>query len=174
MRKLLLLIGLAIVTVLLAPGPARAQITDRQLFERIAQAIQNYPQYSVFDNIEVGIENRVVTIGGRVTTQVKREEIERRIMKIDGIRSLTNDIGVLPVSQSDNDLRRRVASAIYNHPMFWIYAQMPVPPIHIIVERGHITLTGVADSEVQRSMAASLAQVGGNFGVVNRINIEKR
>lgn len=173
MRKLLL-IGLALMLVLIASGPAHAQITDRQLLEKISTAVQNYPKYSVFDSIEVGIDNRVVVLGGRVTTPQKRDEIEVRVRKIDGIRSLTNEIGVLPLSQSDNDLRRRVAAAIYNHPMFWTYAQMPVPPIHIIVEHGRITLTGMADSEVQRSLAASLAVVSGSFGVTNRIGVEKR
>jgi hypothetical protein len=67
-----------------------------------------------------------------------------------------------------------VARAIYDHPMFWIYAQMPVPPIHIIVERGQITLTGSAETEVQRALAGSLAQVGGNFGVTNRIRVDRR
>lgn len=173
MRKLLL-IGLALAFVVLAAGRAQAQITDRQLFEKISDAIQNYPKYSVFDSIEVGIDNRAVVLGGRVTSPQKREEIEKRVSKIDGIRSLTNEIGVLPVSQGDNDLRRRVAAAIYNHPMFWTYAQMPVPPIHIVVEGGRITLTGVADSEVQRAMAASLAVVSGSFGVTNKISVERR
>jgi hyperosmotically inducible protein len=67
-----------------------------------------------------------------------------------------------------------VARAIYSHPMFWVYAQMPVPPIHIIVEHGRITLTGAADSEVQRSLATSLAQVSGSFGVTNRIKVDRR
>ncbi len=173
MRKLLL-IGWALAFVLLASGRAQAQITDRQLLEKISNAIQNYPKYSVFDSIEVGIDNRAVVIGGRVTSPQKRDEIEKRVSKIDGIRSLTNEIGVLPLSQGDNDLRRRVAAAIYNHPMFWTYAQMPVPPIHIVVEGGRITLTGVADSEVQRVMAASLAVVSGSFGVTNRISVERR
>ena len=104
----------------------------------------------------------------------KKDEIERRIQKIDGIRSMQSEIAVLPISPADDDLRYRVAHAIYNHPVFWVYAQMPVPPIHIVVERGRITLTGAAESEVQRSLATSLAQVSGSFGVTNRIRVEKR
>ena len=58
--------------------------------------------------------------------------------------------------------------------MFWMHGQRPLPPIHIIVERGRITLTGLAESEVERTMAASLAQVSGSFGVTNRIKVGKR
>jgi len=173
MRRLLPLI-LAFVTGVTIQGRATAQISDQELAERIAETIRTYPRYTVFDSIDIGVENRVVTLAGRVTNPVKRDEITKRVQKIDGIRSLTNEIGVLPVSQSDDDLRYRVARAIYSHPMFWTYAQMPVPPIHIIVERGRVTLTGAADSEVQRSLATTLAQVSGNFGVTNRIKVDKR
>lgn len=172
MRKVLALL-LALFTVGF-PGLAGAQISDKELAERVAETIRTYPHYTVFDSIELGVENRVLTLAGRVTTPGKKDDIEKRVRRIDGLRSLVNDIGVLPVSPSDDDLRYRVARAIYSHPMFWVYAQMPVPPIHIIVEHGRITLTGAADSEVQRSLATSLAQVSGSFGVTNRIKVDRR
>ena len=154
-------------------GVVGAQISDREIITRVSESIARYPRYTIFDSIEIGVENRTLTIGGRVTTPKKKEEIEERLRKIEGIRTIVNDIGVLPVSQADDDLRYRVANAIYSHPMFWIYAQMPVPPIHIIVERGRITLTGAADSEVQKSLAATLAQVPGVFTVTNRIRVDR-
>jgi len=169
-RPLLFVVGIVLSLAVNASG----QISDRELAERVSEAITGYPLYTVFDSVDIGVENRAVTLAGRVTNPAKRQEIEQRVRRIDGIRSLVNEIGVLPVSQADDDLRYRVAHAIYGHPMFWIYAQMPVPPIHIVVERGRITLTGAADSEVQRSLAATLAQVGGSFGVTNRIRVDRR
>ncbi|MCC7007237.1 MAG: BON domain-containing protein [Acidobacteria bacterium] len=151
-----------------------AQMSDRDLAQRISQTISAYPHYTVFDSIEIQVTDRSVLLAGRVTTPKKRDEIEARVRKIDGIRDVTNEIGVLPVSPADDELRYRIAHAIYGHPMFWVYAQMPVPPIHIVVERGRITLTGAADSEVQKSMAATLAQVGGTLGVTNRIRVDRR
>jgi len=173
MRRMIALLLVAVAGAA-APSLAFAQISDRELGERIAETINRYPHYSVFDHIDLNIDNRAVTLFGRVTTPQKKQDIERRVQKIDGIRSLVSEIGVLPVSQSDDGLRYRVARAIYGHPMFWLQAQMPVPPIHIIVERGRITLTGVAHTQVQRSLAGTLAQVGGNFGVTNRIRVEGR
>jgi hyperosmotically inducible protein len=164
-------IALALILLVFAPMRAYAQISDRELFDKIADLINNYPQYGMFDSIEVAVDNRAVTLGGWVTMPVKKDDIVKRVRKVDGIRTLTDAINVLPVSPSDDALRNRVAYAIYQHPAFWMQAQMPVPPIHIIVEHGRITLTGVADSVAQRTLASSLAEVGGNFGVTNRIQV---
>ena len=49
---------------------------------------------------------------------------------------------MLPPVPEDDDLRHRVAKAIYGNPSFWSYAAMSNPPIHIIVERGQVTLKG--------------------------------
>lgn len=170
LRPLLVTVGLFVS----ASTFVAAQMSDRDLAARVSESIGNYAHYTIFDSIDIGVDNRTVTVAGRVTTPKKKDEIEERVRKIDGVRAIVNEIGVLPVSQSDDDLRYRVAHAIYSHPMFWIYAQMPVPPIHIVVERGRITLTGAADSEVQKQLAATLAQVGGAFGVTNRIRVDRR
>ena len=149
MRRLLPLL-LAFSTVAAFPHRADAQISDRNLFERVAEAVLTYPQYGVFDSIDVDVQDRVVTLSGRVTNPKKKEDIEKRVQKIDGVRSLTSEIGVLPLSRADDELRYRVARSIYNHPMFWTHGQRPMPPIHIIVERGRVTLTGLAESDVER------------------------
>jgi hyperosmotically inducible protein len=87
----------------------------------------------------------------------KRDDIGKRVAKIDGVREVRNQIADLPVSQFDDELRYRIARAIYGHSNFWNYAIMPNPPIHIVVERGRVTLTGVVGSEVDRMLARSLA-----------------
>jgi hyperosmotically inducible protein len=164
---------LVVALISLVVVPARAiQMSDADIAERVSQAVLTYPQFSIFDDVEIGVNDGAVTLTGRVTMPVKRNEIGKRVAKIDGVRSVTNDIGVLPESQTDAALRVRVARAIYNHPAFWRYAQMTNPPIHIIVEGGRITLTGVVDSEVDRMLANSLAQVGGSFGVTNRLKLD--
>jgi hyperosmotically inducible protein len=80
---------------------------------------------------------------------------------------------VLPISQTDSDLRVRVAQAIYNNSAFWAYAAMPRPSIHIIVEGGRVMLTGSVNSEVDRSLAYALAQVPGAFEVKNNLRIDR-
>lgn len=169
MRTISFVFSLALA--LLTPGLAHAQISDQRLGERIAESIRNYSRFGIFDDVNIEIDNRAVILTGRVTAPIKKDEIGKRVAKIDGVKSLTNDIGVLPLSQVDADLRVRVANAIYNHPTFWRYSQFPNPPIHIIVEGGHITLTGVVDSQLEKMLAFSLAQVSGSFTVTNKLRI---
>jgi hyperosmotically inducible protein len=169
-----LFLAMALAAVLVA-RPAGAQISDRDLYERIAEAIDRYPNYGIFDAVEVNIENRAVVLTGWVTVPAKRDDIVRRVQRVDGIRTLSTNIKILPVSRRDDEMRHQIASAIYNNPMFWMQAQMPVPPIHIIVDSGKIILTGMAENEGQKTTALMLAQrVPGNFGVTNLIKVPAR
>lgn len=172
--RTLALLGSIVVGLLAAPAAVEAQLTDQALGERVADSVRNYAKFSIFDDVDIHVDNRHVTLQGRVTIPLKRKEIEDRVRRIDGIRELTNDIGVLPVSQTDDRLRRVVANAIYNHPNFWRYAERPNPSIHIIIEHQRVTLTGVVDNQGDRILAQSLAQVGGVLSVENRLRVGMR
>ena len=102
----------------------------------------------------------------------KKDDIGKRIAGIDGVTAVQNNIGVLPVSQFDEQLRQRVARAIYGNPSFWNYAAMANPPIHIIVENGRVTLTGVVNSNVERMLARSLATGLGEFSVDSQLRTD--
>ena len=114
----------------------------------------------------------MVTLTGKVTMPYKRDDIEKRISRVDGVRGVNDQITVLPVSQFDDDLRYRIARSIYNNSNFWNYAIMPNPPIHIVVEHGRVTLTGVVQSEVDRMLARSLATQFGAFSVTNALKTD--
>jgi hyperosmotically inducible protein len=176
MKKVLRAAVLSAVAVaaLAMPRAALAEITDADLTERVIDVIQRYPQFGMFDDISITVENREVTLFGKVTMPVKKDEIGRRVAKIDGVRRLVNEIQVLPVSPFDDDLRLRVARAIYNHPSFWQYASMAVPPIHIVVEGGHVTLTGRVGTQLDRTLANALAQVPGAFSVRNDLKVDRK
>lgn len=162
-----------LVASLATPPVVRAQMSDMDLAERVADAVQRYPQFGIFDDVNIAVNDRNVRLTGRVTMPNKRDEIGKRVGKIDGVRSLTNDLQVLPLSRFDDELRVRVAQAIYNHPAFWQYASMATPPIHIIVENGHITLTGRVNSQVEKSLAFAVAHVPGSFDVRNDLKIDR-
>ncbi len=167
-----LLAGL-LAAMLLLTCPVFAQISDSALGERVADAVRRCPSFSIFDDVTVGVSNRNVTINGWVTEPFKRDDISRRVNKVDGIRSLTNGIVVLPVSEGDRVLRQRLAKAIYGNAMFWRYASSANPPIHIIVEAGRVTLTGAVMNENERSFAFALAHVNGVISVKNELRLDK-
>jgi hypothetical protein len=98
----------------------------------------------------------------------KKDEIEKRVSRIDGVKQVHDQIAVLPVSQFDDQLRYRIARAIYSNPNFWNYAIMADPPVHIVVEHSRVTLTGVVQSDVERMVARSIA--GSQFGVMSVVN----
>ncbi|MEO8483167.1 MAG: BON domain-containing protein [Acidobacteriota bacterium] len=170
MRKVVAL-AFVLLGVLAASRPAFAQISDRDLGEKIAESIRNYSKFSIFDDVNIGIDNRNVVLTGKVTAPNKKDDIGKRVEKIDGIRSLRNDIDVLPVSQTDARLRALAADRIYNYPAFWRYAQLADPPIHIIVEHQRITLTGFVDSQVDKMLASSRLDFTGVLSVENKLRV---
>lgn len=150
-----------------------AQTPRQRVLARVAEAIARYPRYTVFDYVEGDYERGVLTIWGKVTMPFKRTDIERLLVGIEGVEELVNEIDVLPVSQFDDRLRQDISRAIYGNPSFWQYAAMPNPPIHIIVDRGRVTLMGVVQSEVERQLARSLATSFGAFSVANELVTER-
>ena len=145
---------------------------DIRIADEVTRTVRQYPQFTIFDDVTGRVESGVVTLDGKVTMPYKKNEIERLVSRIDGVRELKSSIQTLPVSPQDDQLRSRIAHAIYSNPSFWTYAAMASPPIHIIVERGHVTLTGIVNSEVDRSLARSLAAGHGEFSVRNDLRTD--
>lgn len=162
--------SLMLVTLLSTMATAAAQDRrDARLAHEVGRAVRDYSQFTIFDDVDGRVEAGVVSLQGKVTSPHKKQEIERRVAGIDGVRELKSEIAVLPVSRHDEDLRYRIARAIYGSPSFWNYAAMANPPIHIIVEHGRVTLTGVVHSEVERMLARSLATGFGELSVKNEL-----
>ena len=161
-------------TLLLCAASALAQ-GDRknlQVFNDISATVNRYTFFTIFDDVSASVENGTVTLIGKVTQPYKRDEIEKRVAKIDGVRRVVNRLEVLPVSSFDEELRNRIARSIYGNSNFWNYAIMANPPIHIIVDHGHVTLTGVVQSNVDRMLARSLATQFGAMSVKNDLKTE--
>ncbi|HJU43865.1 MAG TPA: BON domain-containing protein [Vicinamibacterales bacterium] len=145
---------------------------DLQVFNDIAGQVNRYTQLTIFDSISASVDDGRVVLTGWVTMPYKRDDIERRVRKVDGVATIDNKIGVLPVSQFDNELRFRIARAIYGHSLFWNYANMVNPPIRIVVNRGRVTLEGVVQSNVERQLARSLAAGFGEFELKNALKTD--
>lgn len=163
----------ALVLLLVGVLSASAQTPRARALDRVAEAILRYPRYTVFDYVDADYDRGVLTIWGKVTMPFKRTDLERLVVRIEGVERVVNEVDVLPVSQLDDRLRQDISRAIYGNPSFWQYASMPNPPIHIIVERGQVTLMGVVQSEVERQLARSLATSFGAFSITNELITER-
>ena len=173
-RVLALLAGIACAA--LWTSVAFADTGDRkdlQVFNDISKAVTRYTHFTVFDNVDATVKDGVVTLTGQVTMPFKRDDIEKRVGKIDGVKQLNDKITVLPTSQFDDQLRYRLARAIYSNPNFWNYAIGPNPPIHIVVDHSHVTLEGVVLNDIDRVIANSIAnQQFGVMSVKNNLKTE--
>jgi len=168
-------IGVALVLLMTTNIAAASSIETRkdfQVLKDVATSVDRYTQFTIFDDVSAYVKDGVVTLTGKVTMPYKRDDIEKRVSRVDGVRTVLDEIAVLPVSQFDDDLRYRIARSIYGHSNFWNYAIMPNPPIHIVVEHGRVTLTGVVNSEVDRMLARTLASQFGAFSVTNALKTD--
>ena len=158
--------------LMMSQGAFAQDRRDLKIADEVGRVLNRYSRLTIFDDINASVENGAVAITGKVTMPYKKDDLEKQIAAIDGVRSVRNDVGVLRVSQYDDELRYRVARAIYGNSSFWNYAAMANPPIHIIVDGGRVTLAGVVNSNVERVLARSLATGLGELSVTNALKID--
>jgi osmotically-inducible protein OsmY len=170
--RILIACALALQSVA-APAFAQASPASSPLGGAVLRTLRSCPHVTIFDDVDARVDGDSVVLTGKVTVPAKRSAIEKRIAGLDGVRDLRNDILVLPPGQDDEALRHRVAKAIYGNPSFWSYAAMSSPPIHIIVERGHVTLKGTVGTQMERSMARSLATGLGERSLNDQLRAER-
>ena len=149
------------------------EVPETESVEDFTQDLVNrvltYPHYTVFDDVTFMLEDEgAVTLGGYVTMPFKKTELEERVGKVRGVRELKSQIQVLPVSPSDERLREILFGRIYGDDMFVAYSRQNHPPIHIIVERGNVMLTGAVRGNVEKRQAESI--VRSTFGVLQVTN----
>ena len=146
--------------------------SDQKVAEEIAKAVNRYPNFTIYDDVNLAIDNGAVTLNGRVTMPYKSEEIATRVSKVLGVQSVENRIETLPVNIGDQKLRAALLYRIYGDSMFREYASRVNPPIHIVVERGRVALTGAVRSEVEKRKAEHIARsTFGVFAVENRLHV---
>ncbi len=144
--------------------------SDQALANQIASKVRRYVSYTIFDDVQIGVDQGVATLSGRVTMPYKAKDLGRIVARVPGVLEVKNEITTLPVSISDDRLRRSLARQIYRDSLFSTYAFQAYPPIHIVVENGRVTLAGAVSSEVERVKAEMIARTTfGVFNVENRL-----
>jgi hyperosmotically inducible periplasmic protein len=160
----------------------------------IHKAIVTLPQYGVFDNISYGIKGRTVILRGQASRPTLKSGIENVVKKVEGVEVVQNEIEVLPLSPNDDRIRAATYVALYRYAPLQRYTNNRAPgggpsvaraaggitndppigwhAIHIIVNNGNVTLTGVVDSEGDQALAEMRANsVSGVFSVQNELQV---
>lgn len=152
---------------------AQSNNNDR-LLRAVRHELVMLPYYDVFDNLAYRVDGDKVTLFGQVVRPTLKSDAERVVKKIEGVASVQNEIEVLPLSPNDDRIRQRVYRAIYSKGPLQRYAIRAVPPIHIIVKNGNVTLEGAVANEGDKNIANIAANgVSGVFSVKNNLVVDK-
>ncbi len=129
-------------------SPAR-----QNLLKEVRHQLQLLPYYSEFDYLSYRIDGDIVTLQGQVVRPTLKSDAEAAVREIEGITGVVNNIEVLPVSPTDDELRRALYRAIYSDAVLSRYAYSSVAAIHMIVKNGNVTLEGIVDNESDKNLA---------------------
>jgi hyperosmotically inducible periplasmic protein len=152
-------------------GPA---VTDAQLKDKLLEKLQ-YDRVgygNAFNSISLNVQDGVVTLGGHARTDVDKDSALALVSTYPGVKDVTDEIEVDPVSLMDDQLRLQVARAVYGFPSLNKYAIDPAKPIRISVQGGNVELYGIVDSKADSDVAYLRAnQVPGVFSVKNHLQV---
>jgi hyperosmotically inducible periplasmic protein len=177
MKKLIATAFLLTLTVLMTmtslAKPSTPEEMDKTL-KKIRKELVTLPFYGVFDNLAFKYEDGVVTLYGQVARPTLRKDAERVVEKVAGVEDVVNKIEVLPLSSFDDRIRLAAYRAIYRQPGLDRLSFQAVPPIHIIVKNGNVTLEGVVNNKGDATRAFIAANgIPGVFSVTNNLRIER-
>jgi hyperosmotically inducible protein len=170
------------MAVFASPAIQDNQVTGampQKSFDRIVKEVRHelvmLPYYGVFDNLAYRVDpDGTVTLLGQVARPSLKSDAENVVKRIEGVTKVVNNIEVLPTSPMDDRIRLATYRAIYGDPALSLYQVRAVPPIHIIVKNGHITLEGSVAREMDKTVAGMRANsVSGAFSVDNNLVVEE-
>jgi len=178
MKKILQWCGTTLLVAgLAASALAQSSSGDQKMQERITREVRHelvmLPQLTIFDNLAYKVDGDTVTLLGQVRNPVLKDSAGSVVKRIEGVEHVNNQIEVLPLSPNDDRIRRQVARSLFNDARLFYYSLGALPPIHIIVKNGNVTLEGVVDSPTDKNVAGIRANgVGGVFSVTNNLQVE--
>ena len=158
----------------------QAGVLSQKGIDRIVKEVHHelvmLPFYGVFDNLAYKVDpDGTVTLFGQVVLPTLKSDAENVVKRIEGVEKVVNKIEILPVSPLDDRIRRATYQAIYGNEVLNQYQLRAVPPIHIIVKNGHLTLEGVVARQMDKQIAGIQAnQVPGVFSVTNNLQVEEQ
>ncbi len=139
--------------------------SDTSIIDDVSRAVLDYPYYTVFDYLDGRVENGVVTLIGRVTSERdKRDEVFERVAKVRGVQDVQNQIVQMSPSTADDRLRSTLAQQVFGNIHFQRFAAYKNPPFRILVDRSVVTLVGYVQGEIERREMENIARQ--TFGVL--------
>jgi osmotically-inducible protein OsmY len=143
----------------------KAKLLEKLEYDRVGYG-------NTFNAISLNVENGAVTLGGHARTDVDKDSALALVSTYPGVKDVTDEIQVDPVSIMDDQIRLRVARSVYGYPSLNKYAIDPGKTIRISVQNGNVELYGVVDTQADKDVAYLRAnQVPGVFSVKNHLQV---
>jgi hyperosmotically inducible protein len=145
------------------------------LNQEVRHELVMLPYYSIFDNLAYRVDGSTVTLFGQVTRPTLKSDAANVVKRLEGVTQVVNNIEVLPLSSMDDRIRIATYRAIYGYGPLQRYALGALPPIHIIVKNGNVTLEGAVANQGDKNIANIRANgVPGVFSVHNDLRVENK
>ncbi len=161
----------ALPAAVAANHDAKADSSDTQ--RQVRYELVTLPFLSVFDNLVYQVDGSTVVLSGHVYRPSLKKSAERVVARVEGVDHVENQIEILPLSFHDNRVRLLTARAIYGHPVLDRNGAGTLPSIRIVVKNGDVTLEGVVNREMEKTVATIQANsVPGVFSVTNNLRVE--
>ena len=147
---------------------------EAKIAKEVRHELLMLPWYSLFDDLEFGVQGRTVTLSGFVTGEhaVTKSDAENAVQRIEGVEKVINNIQVLPPSPLDTQVRAQALHALTRTGSLSRYFWAAAPSIHIIVKNQRITLAGFVNTEGDKNLATlAVNGIPGVFGVTNELRV---
>jgi len=143
----------------------QAKLQEKLAYDRVGYG-------NAFNAITVSVQNGGVTLAGHARTDVDKDSALALVSTYPGVKDVTNEIEIDPVSIMDDQTRLAVARAVYGYPSLNKYAIDPEKPIRISVQNGNVELYGTVDTKADKDTAYLRANgVPGVFSVKNYLQV---
>ena len=144
--------------------PSASERTDADIAAAAARALE-WDAFIPLDRLDVTVAKGWVTLKGEVEWQYQKEDAERVVRRLTGVKGVTNLITVKPRITS-SELKQKIEQALVRS------AETDAQRITIEVEGSKVILKGMVRSWAEREEAARVAWLApGVTSVENRITL---
>jgi hyperosmotically inducible protein len=126
---------------------------------------------SQFKNVQVSVTNAIAKLSGTVDVFYWKEEADKRVHRVKGVKAVDNEIEVAGPEISDQQLQNKLVRAIAYDRVG--YGTTPFNAISVNVQNGVVTLGGTAYGPVDADSAVAVASnTKGVKDVINNISVD--
>jgi osmotically-inducible protein OsmY len=126
---------------------------------------------SEFKGVQVDVQNGVAKLTGTVDVFDTKEDADKRVHRVKGLKAVDNEIEVAGPAVSDSELQQKLVKAIEYDRVG--YGTTPFNAISVNVQDGVVTLSGHAYGPVDADSAVGVASnMKGVRDVINDIQVD--